>query len=222
MRIKNFETGKVHAGLATINNDTTCCGISTSSIYVGKVDDDVEITCKNCRRATGLKPIPLPLIRNKPHEVKKMKNTETGKTHAISDEYDGDLTYCGLSTRLSNRVSDNMTIAGYDSHVDLNEDITCKNCRRAMGLKPTSLALIGNKPSGFECSVLKTDFTPFTLNMRLTTRTSAKNLYDILKGALCDSRGLNHEQRKMVLDICDTLSNNVTDIKIKSSSYIPR
>jgi hypothetical protein len=65
------------------------------------------------------------------------------------------------------------------------------------------------------------DFSPFTLNMRLTSKESAHNLYKLLEPIIYALPGgvpislsfdVNKEQRQMAEDICNKLSENVNDI----------
>lgn len=66
----------------------------------------------------------------------------------------------------------------------------------------------------FKCSVSdeeKPDFSPFTLNIRLTTRGTAKNLFEMLEPIATDDM-YNGEQKRMAKDICNMLSKNVEDI----------
>ena len=77
----------------------------------------------------------------------------------------------------------------------------------------------------FECNTSdeeKPDFAPFTLNIRLTTRKSAANLYKLLQpiiysrphGVPTDTTltDINREQRQMAEDVCNMLSDQVNDI----------
>lgn len=66
----------------------------------------------------------------------------------------------------------------------------------------------------FTCKVSKRkepDFTPFVLNMKLTTRKTAKNLFEMLEPITVDDM-YNKEQKRIAQDICDMLSDNVDDI----------
>jgi hypothetical protein len=66
------------------------------------------------------------------------------------------------------------------------------------------------------------DFLPFTLNMRLTSKESAHNLYELLKPIVYArptakknqpvSVGINQEQRQIAEDICNVLSAQVRNI----------
>jgi len=67
----------------------------------------------------------------------------------------------------------------------------------------------------------KPDFLPFTLNMRLTSKESARNLYELLKPIVYArpktknqsvSVGVNQEQRQIAEDICNVLSAQVGNI----------
>ena len=67
----------------------------------------------------------------------------------------------------------------------------------------------------------KPDFSPFTLNMRLTSKESAHNLYKLLEPIIYGrpdgvpislSFDVNEEQRQMAEDICNTLSAQVNNI----------
>lgn len=77
----------------------------------------------------------------------------------------------------------------------------------------------------FDCKASddkKPDFLPFTLNMRLTTRGTARNLYKMLvpiiyarpneEIAFVKKLNVNREQRQMAEDICNTISENVDNI----------
>ena len=65
-------------------------------------------------------------------------------------------------------------------------------------------------------------FLPFTLNIRLTSKESAHNLYKLLKPIIyvrptngvpvCLAVDVNKEQRQMAEDICNKLSESVNDI----------
>lgn len=66
----------------------------------------------------------------------------------------------------------------------------------------------------FKCSVSdekRPDFSSFTLNMRLTTRKTAKNLFEMLEPIIVDDM-YNEEQKRMANDICNMLSDNVENI----------
>lgn len=66
----------------------------------------------------------------------------------------------------------------------------------------------------YTCSISKRkepDFIPFVLNIKLTTRKTAKNLFEMLESITVDDM-YNAEQKKMAKDICNLLSNNVSDI----------
>jgi len=80
----------------------------------------------------------------------------------------------------------------------------------------------------FKCNSLKDinhEFIPFTLNMKLTTKESARNLYTLLHpiiysrlyGVPIDVKltNINSEQRQIAKDICNILSNNVFNINEK-------
>jgi hypothetical protein len=68
----------------------------------------------------------------------------------------------------------------------------------------------------------KPDFLPFTLNMRLTSKESARNLYELLKPIVYArptskkdkfvTVGVNQEQRQVAEDICNKLSAQVGNI----------
>ncbi len=60
----------------------------------------------------------------------------------------------------------------------------------------------------------KPGFIPFTLNIRLTTGQSAKNLYKLLKPLFheLDEAKVNREQRQMVGMICGNISERVVNI----------
>ncbi len=55
------------------------------------------------------------------------------------------------------------------------------------------------------------DFTPFILNMELTTRKTAKNLFEMLEPITIDDM-YNKEQKNMAKDICKILSDSVHNI----------
>jgi len=69
------------------------------------------------------------------------------------------------------------------------------------------------------------DFLPFTLNMKLTSKESARNLYKLLQPIIYSRpngvnkpvtlKVINKEQRQIAEDICHALSlqvNNIDDI----------
>lgn len=67
----------------------------------------------------------------------------------------------------------------------------------------------------------KPDFLPFILNMRLTTKESARNLYKLLEPIIYArpngvpislSFDVNKEQRQMAEDICNMLADQVNNI----------
>lgn len=68
----------------------------------------------------------------------------------------------------------------------------------------------------------KPDFIPFTLNMRITSKESAHNLYKLLepiiyarpdgKAVPITLDNVNKEQRQMAENICQMLSNTVSNL----------
>lgn len=60
----------------------------------------------------------------------------------------------------------------------------------------------------------KSSFAPFTLNIRLTTEQTAKNLYKMLKPSFCELDGvkINREQRQMAGRIRDLISDKVVNV----------
>ena len=79
----------------------------------------------------------------------------------------------------------------------------------------------------FKCSISseeKPDFLPFTLNMKLTTKESAHNLFKLLQpiiycrphlegGGEVKLVGINRERRQMAEDICNIISQSVVNIR---------
>ncbi len=76
----------------------------------------------------------------------------------------------------------------------------------------------------FKCAASdekKPDFLPFTLNMRLTTKESARSLYKLLEPIIYSrpdgvpisiSFDVNAEQRNMAEAICNIISEQVNNI----------
>ncbi len=77
----------------------------------------------------------------------------------------------------------------------------------------------------FQCAASgeeKPDFLPFTLNMRLTTKESARNLYKLLEPIIyarpngkpvdVTMTDISNEQRNMAEGICNIISEQVNNI----------
>jgi hypothetical protein len=68
----------------------------------------------------------------------------------------------------------------------------------------------------------KPEFQPFTLNIRLLTKETARNLWEMLEPIIYSRpdgepsdvvlTDMNGEQRQLAEDICNILSENVNDI----------
>lgn len=136
----------------------------------------------------------------------KIKNMETGIVHESSELYNHELTHCGIPVTGSSSDMHRM----YDDNGDV--DVTCKNCLRVMG---PALKSVAKSAAGFECNVSneeKPDFIPFTLNMRITTKESAQNLFSMMKDVIHEHDWSSPEQRRMAQDIRRAISTAVADI----------
>lgn len=75
----------------------------------------------------------------------------------------------------------------------------------------------------------KPEFQPFTLNIRLTTKETARNLWEMLEPIIYSRpdgepsdvvlTDMNSEQRRLAEDICNILSDNIKNVKEEESPH---
>lgn len=86
MKIKNTKSGVVHATVEEFNNEITHCGIPALTIKSTKYPDSnmvwnlySDVTCKNCCRIIGLRPLPSPARSSKGFKSKGRKTMKASE-----------------------------------------------------------------------------------------------------------------------------------------------